>query len=61
MNLQEAKELTERIKQTSDKLWELIAEAHKGKAWELLGYTSWRSYVETEFAISRLAAFMEAR
>ena len=52
MNAEQAARLTERIKSSIDNLWELIVEAHDGKAWKALGYESWKGYVTKEFAMS---------
>jgi hypothetical protein len=52
-----ALELTQRIKSTSSELWDLLLEAHQGKAWRALGYLSWRDYVGSEFQMSRSRAY----
>ena len=46
---EEAQEITARIRGAAEELWRLLYEAHEGKAWRSLGYTSWNAYVETEF------------
>jgi len=48
----QARALTERIKGAAEDLWKLLYEAHEGKAWRVLGYDSWKSYVTTEFGMS---------
>ena len=48
----QARELTERIKTTATRLWELLAEAHEGQAWQALGYESWKAYIQAEFDMS---------
>lgn len=53
LNMDEARELTDRIRSAADMLWVLIARAHAGRAWEALGYSSFESYVREEFDISR--------
>ena len=50
---QAARELTERIKQAIVHLWELLLEAHEGRVWEALGYSSWAQYVDAEFDFGR--------
>lgn len=49
----EARELTEKIKSTSNMLYVLIKRAHSGKAWLALGYNSFAEYVKGEFDYSR--------
>jgi hypothetical protein len=49
----EARELTEKIKSTSNMLYVLIKRAHSGKAWLALGYNSFADYVKEEFNYSR--------
>src|SRR5690606_32505165 len=49
----EARELTEKIKTTSNMLYVLIKRAHSGKAWAALGYDSFTDYVKEEFNYSR--------
>jgi len=49
----EAIALTDRIRESVERTWELIAEAHEHRVWELLGYASWDTYVKAEFDISR--------
>lgn len=57
LTLEEAQELTEHIRSTADVLYVLIARAHAGKAYIALGYSSFESYVKTEFDISRSRAY----
>lgn len=45
--------LTEEIKHTTVRLWELLEKAHKQQAWNLLGYSSWAQYVMAEFGMSK--------
>lgn len=54
---QEAREITERIKSTTNILYLLIKRAHAGKAWKALGYSSFESYVREEFNYSRSYAY----
>lgn len=53
----EARELTARIAENVEGLWQLIGEAYSRKAWSALGYTSWEAYTETEFGMSRGQAY----
>ncbi len=53
----DAKRLTRRIKTTGEVLWALLAEAHEGQAWKVLGHSSWRVYCETEFGMNERTAF----
>lgn len=46
----EARELTDEIKVTGAKLWQLVYEAHQRGAWRALGYSTWEEYVQTEFS-----------
>jgi hypothetical protein len=57
MNAEQAARLTERIKSSIDNLWELIVEAHDGKAWQALGYESWKGYVTKEFKMSERRSY----
>lgn len=52
-NKAEAKALTERIRKGVDQLWSLLLEAHERKAWKVLGYETWDSYIASEFNMSR--------
>ena len=53
----QAQELTETIRSTSDVLYVLLARAHAGKAWVALGYNSFSDYVGEEFNMSRSRAY----
>jgi hypothetical protein len=44
-----ARDLTDRIKVAAQDLAEMLYRAHEGRAWEALGYTSWKEYCEAEF------------
>lgn len=57
LSLEEARELTERIRSTAEQLWALLARAHAGRAWLALGYPSFEAYVREEFGISRSRAY----
>jgi hypothetical protein len=54
---EEAREITERIKSTTNILYLLIKRAHAGKAWKALGYSSFEAYVREEFSYSRSYAY----
>ena len=58
MTATEAQLITQRIKEDVEQLWQLFLQAHEGgKAWEALGYTSWREYIETEFQMSESSSY----
>jgi hypothetical protein len=57
LTLDEAQVITSKIQSTTEMLWELLFEAHEGKAWEPMGYTSWQAYVHAEFQISRSQSY----
>lgn len=50
-----ARDLTDRIKTTLTRAWDLVTEAWQTRAWVALGYPSWDAYVAEEFAGTRLA------
>lgn len=56
MSRDEATKLTDRIRDSAEELWKLLYEAHERKAWQSLGYSTWASYVETEFDMSKRRA-----
>lgn len=61
-----ARDLTDRINTASEDLAAMLQRAHDGKAWQALGYDSWKSYLDSEIKISkqhahRLLAFAETR
>lgn len=47
-----ARELTDAIKSAATATWILIAQAHEGKAYLALGYSTWAEYIKTEFDLS---------
>lgn len=47
---EEARDLTDRIKQHAEALWELLLEAHDRGAWKALSYSTWADYVAGEFS-----------
>ncbi len=53
----DARALTDRIKGTTEQLWQLLLEAHEREAWKVLGYPSWRAYAKRELAISQSHAY----
>ena len=54
---EEATELTDRIKTTTNVLYLLIKRAHAGKAYEALGYRTFQDYIATEFDFSKVYAY----
>jgi hypothetical protein len=57
MTHQEARDVTTRIKAGIDDLATLLTQAHDGRAWVVLGYRSWGSYVRAEFGLSRSRSY----
>lgn len=53
----QAREITDAIRSTSEVLYVLLARAHAGKAWQALGYSSFQAYVREEFDMSRSRAY----
>ena len=53
----EARDLTERIRNGMTNLATLIMEAHDSEAWRALGYASWGAYVDGEFPFSRVHSY----
>lgn len=53
----EAREITDRIRNVTSDLWALLAEAHDRQAWRALGYESFKAYVHAEFAMSKRHAY----
>lgn len=53
----EAKKLTQKIKTAVDDLWSLLVQAHDGKAWKALGYSTWEAYVKAEFEMGRAHSY----
>ncbi|MBN7758954.1 hypothetical protein JYP46_19170 [Nitratireductor aquimarinus] len=54
---QEAKEITDRIRDSIEKTYELVLRAYERKAWKALGYKTWEAYVQTEFDMSRRRSY----
>ncbi len=57
LNADEAREITNRIRTTTNVLYLLIARAHAGKAHIALGYTSFENYIKEEFNYSKSYAY----
>lgn len=53
----EARALTDTIRNAVDVVWALIARAHAGGAWKALGYDTWGDYVRVEFDMSRSRSY----
>lgn len=54
---EEARELTERIRDGLTLTWQLVVEAHDRRAWKAMGYPSFRRWVEGELNMSRGHAY----
>jgi len=52
-----AREITDRIRTTSNVLYLLVKRAHAGKAYKALGYNSFEAYVNSEFNFSKVYAY----
>ncbi|WP_165593102.1 winged helix-turn-helix domain-containing protein [Mycobacteroides abscessus] len=50
MSPSDARALTESIRTSVDRVWDLITKAYTQRAWAVLGYPSWDVYCEREFA-----------
>jgi hypothetical protein len=57
----EARRLTDLIKVSGERLWELIERAYLERAWAALDYDSWDSYVDEEFGTARFRLPREER
>lgn len=57
----EAREVTNRIRQLTAMAWTCIVKAYNGRAWAALGYSTWDAYCETEFDGARLRLPREDR
>jgi hypothetical protein len=53
----EARALTDRIKSGVGQVSLLLLEAHKRRAWAVLGYHTWEMYVRKEFGLSRTRSY----
>jgi hypothetical protein len=61
LDVDEARRLTDDIKGFVTFTWDLVQEAYAGRAWAVLGYSSWDDYCEEEFGASRLRLPREER
>lgn len=61
LDLTGAREITERIRTTSNYLWVLVVAAYQRRAWQALGYKNWDSYCQKEFANLRIKLPRESR
>lgn len=57
LNESEAREITNKIRTTTNVLYLLIARAHAGKAHVALGYSSFENYIKEEFNYSKSYAY----
>lgn len=57
LNEADAREITERIKTTTNVLYLLVKRAHAGKAYKALGYDTFAEYVKAEFNFSKVYAY----
>lgn len=52
LSREEARSLTDEVKQDAERLWRKLVELYDGQAHESLGYRSWGAYFKTEFGQS---------
>ncbi|WP_431711439.1 hypothetical protein [Glutamicibacter uratoxydans] len=57
----EAREVTDKIRQALSFTWELVKIAYQGRAWDALGYSSWNDYCIREFGTHHIKIPMEDR
>lgn len=57
LNNEQARALTNTIRDAAEVMWILIARAHAGRAWTALGYDTWETYVRSEFNMSRSRSY----
>lgn len=57
LGVEDARQLTDTIRNAAEMLWMLILRAHQGRAWEALGYDTWEGYVRAEFDMSRSRSY----
>lgn len=50
LSKQEARKLTEEIRETAGRLDQLLKRAYAEGAWQVLGYEAWSDYIDGEFA-----------
>lgn len=61
LNKEQARLLTDAIRDALEDLWHLVTQAYLGRAWEPLGYESWDQYCSSELAHARLRLPLEER
>jgi hypothetical protein len=54
---EEAREITEDIRQAAEAIWGLLLEARDRRAWAALGYQSFAAYATAEFGMSEVHAY----
>lgn len=57
LSREDARRLTKEINGRTIQLWLLVERAHYGRAWEALGYDSWKAYVSKELDMSESRSF----
>ena len=57
LNRAEATALTQQIRATAGSLWQLVAVAYDRKAWQALGYSSWKDYATEELQMSESRSY----
>lgn len=60
-SIEEARQLTARIKVAVEGSWLLIQEAYTSRTWAVLGYNTWDAYCNAEFGNTRLRLPREER
>lgn len=53
----EARTLTAEIRDAVENVWDLLKQAHDGKAWSALSYPTWEEYVKQEFQMGRSQSY----
>lgn len=53
----EARSLTDEVKQDAERLWRKLVELYEGKAHEVLGYGSWHAYCAAEFGFGKSRSY----
>lgn len=54
---EEARSLTDSIRDAAEQVWSLLLEAHDRQAYAALGYATWADYVRDEFDMSRSRSY----
>ncbi len=57
MTVEEAREVTEAIRRNVCQISQLLVEAHRRRAWRVLGYKTWEAYVRRALGISRSRSY----